>query len=89
MLVDAENCVGCGFCVRDCPVEGVRIVGKKARIDPLRCTHCHRCTRDCPMSLPVEAMVTDARMDNRECILCGQCADSCPREAIRLSFGES
>ena len=47
MRVDQELCVGCGFCMRDCPVGAVRVSKKKAFIDPLTCTNCKACIRSC------------------------------------------
>jgi NAD-dependent dihydropyrimidine dehydrogenase PreA subunit len=46
MRVDDEKCVGCGSCVRDCPLGAVRLVKKKAVIDE-RCTDCGACIRVC------------------------------------------
>lgn len=46
MQVDVEKCVGCGTCVRDCPLEAVRLVEKKAVIGPA-CTECGACLRVC------------------------------------------
>jgi len=43
-----ELCTGCGFCMRDCPVEAINIVKKKASIDPVTCTYCNVCFRVCP-----------------------------------------
>lgn len=46
MKVDAEKCTGCGFCVRDCPLEAVRLVKKKAMIRD-HCTQCGVCLKVC------------------------------------------
>jgi NAD-dependent dihydropyrimidine dehydrogenase PreA subunit len=72
MLVDAEKCVGCAFCVRDCPVEAVRIVGRKARIDPLCCTHCGVCVRVCE-----QGAVTAAAERPEAALECDHCPIRC------------
>lgn len=67
MIVDSNACVGCAFCVRDCPVSAVRLVEKKAVIDVERCTNCNVCARVCPENAmlrgevkPLEALECDA-----------------------------
>jgi NAD-dependent dihydropyrimidine dehydrogenase PreA subunit len=67
MKVDADKCIGCGFCVRDCPVAAVKLVKKKAVINDHWCTHCGVCMRVCEVqavvgaeSMPPEAVECDA-----------------------------
>ena len=67
MKVNAENCIGCGFCVRDCPVVAVKLVKKKAVINDHWCTHCGVCMRVCEAaaiapeeSIPPDAVECDA-----------------------------
>jgi len=46
MKVDVEKCIGCGYCVRDCPLDAVRLVKKKAVIQEA-CTECGACLKVC------------------------------------------
>lgn len=45
--IDTENCIGCGKCVRICPLENLTISGKVAAAGK-RCTMCYRCANECP-----------------------------------------
>ena len=67
MKIDNEKCIGCGYCVRDCPVDAVKLVKKKAVINDHWCTHCGVCMRVCESeaviaadSMPAEAIECDA-----------------------------
>ncbi len=67
MIIDSDKCVGCGFCVRDCPVSAMRLVKRKAVVDLAACTHCGVCMRVCeeeaisdPKSMPTTAVECDA-----------------------------
>ena len=42
-----EKCEGCGRCVLDCPLDAIRLVGKKARIGEA-CSECGACMKVCP-----------------------------------------
>ena len=63
MKVDLEKCTGCGFCVRDCPLDAVKLVKKKAVIGDL-CTQCGACLKVCEHDalsqdpLPIPGSVT-------------------------------
>jgi len=66
MRVDPDKCIGCGYCVRDCPVAAVRLVKKKAVIDET-CTQCGACLKVCEQeaisreaAVPEGALVCDA-----------------------------
>ena len=67
MKIDTEKCTGCGFCVRDCPVDAVKMVKRKAVINDHWCTHCGVCMRVCESdavtaaeSMPADAIECDA-----------------------------
>ncbi len=68
MIVNVDACIGCGFCVRDCPTGAVKLSKKKAVIDLKNCTNCKACIRSCEE----EAMVLeDSRPESAiECKAC-------------------
>ena len=49
-VVDREKCVGCGICVRACPVEGkaIEVRNGKAEYDYSKCIKCYCCQEMCP-----------------------------------------
>lgn len=47
LRIDGSRCIGCGACVRQCPVGNLRLEAGKAR--PLgQCALCYRCVNLCP-----------------------------------------
>ena len=53
VVVDAEQCRGCGACVRDCPSTGLRLRrdghgGYRLLHYPDRCANCGQCETSCP-----------------------------------------
>jgi len=56
MLIIADKCNGCGLCVRDCPVEAIELVNKKARIGR-NCVECRTCLNVCPRQAVEEVIV--------------------------------
>ena len=50
--IDAEKCIGCGICVKECPFEAMTMTvgegGKKTPETGNGCTECGRCVEACP-----------------------------------------
>ena len=46
--VDANKCIGCGMCVKNCDNDGIEIVDKKAVIKEANCVGCGHCLAFCP-----------------------------------------
>ena len=48
IIIDAEKCIGCGKCVKDCVSEKLKIVDGKAKFMYERCIQCGHCYAICP-----------------------------------------
>jgi len=48
VLFYAKRCIGCGSCLKACPVKGAIVPDSEARIDRGPCTECGRCAEACP-----------------------------------------
>ena len=43
-----EDCISCGACEAECPVEAISPGDDKYEIDPEKCTDCGACVEVCP-----------------------------------------
>lgn len=48
-----DKCVACYKCIRECPVNAVRIVNEKAAVVACRCVGCGHCVQACPTGAQV------------------------------------
>lgn len=48
LLVNTDDCTGCGKCVEVCPYNAIEIIDNDAVIDPSLCHFCYRCVEECP-----------------------------------------
>ncbi len=55
MIVNAEKCIGCSQCVKDCFPRDIEIVDGKAKINNVTCIKCGHCIAVCPKA----AITTD------------------------------
>ncbi len=44
----SDECVSCGSCVGDCPVEAISEKPDHYQIDPAKCIDCGACVASCP-----------------------------------------
>lgn len=49
IIIQAEECIGCGVCSSRCKNEAIYIENQKAWIDEKRCLHCSLCIGPCPV----------------------------------------
>jgi len=66
-LADISKCIGCGKCVKECPVVAIEIKNKKANINKKKCIGCGSCIHTCPkeaISIPWSS-VTPAQFQEK------------------------
>ena len=49
-----EDCISCGACAADCPVEAITEGDSKYEINADTCIDCGNCAETCPVSAPVQ-----------------------------------
>ncbi len=53
--VISDECISCGACMDECPVEAISEDDNKYKIDPELCTDCGACVEVCPVDAISEA----------------------------------
>ena len=48
--VISDDCISCGACEPECPVNAISQGDPKYDIDPSKCTDCEKCVEVCPVS---------------------------------------
>jgi len=48
LIVNTDDCIGCGECVEVCPYNAIEVINGDAVIDPSLCHFCYRCIEQCP-----------------------------------------
>lgn len=48
LIVNTDDCTGCGECVEVCPYGAIEVINGDAVIDPSLCHFCYRCVEQCP-----------------------------------------
>ena len=51
LMIDSDNCVGCGLCVSSCPQAALSVDGGKVVLDADSCVLCGICTESCPFGV--------------------------------------
>lgn len=49
-----DDCIACGACAADCPVEAITEGDGKFVIDADTCIDCGNCAETCPVDAPVQ-----------------------------------
>ena len=50
-----DECIACGACAADCPVDAISEGDGKFVIDADTCISCGACAENCPVGAPTEA----------------------------------
>lgn len=48
----SNDCISCGACAAECPVEAISVGDGRYVIDPERCISCGACADICPVDAP-------------------------------------
>lgn len=72
VAIHAENCVGCGLCVLDCPADALRLNKQSKDVFQLlhfrgNCTYCGQCQQSCRFdAIYLENQLVDSSADKEQ-----------------------
>ncbi|MEW6088252.1 MAG: 4Fe-4S binding protein [bacterium] len=83
--VCAVGCLGCGICVKFCPVQAITLENNLARLDYEKCIECGICAAKCPHKTIVDLAGPRAKVkiETSGCTGCSECVKVCPVKAIQ------
>ena len=50
----SDDCISCGACAAECPVEAISEGDGKYEIDAVKCIDCGTCADTCPVGAPAQ-----------------------------------
>ena len=68
----SDECIACGACAAECPVNAISEGDTKYVIDPDTCIECGACASTCPVGAPAQALCRspDASMQHQGFFIC-------------------
>lgn len=49
-----KECIGCGNCEKECPIEAIKVVNGTAVINQDECIECGVCYHSCPLEVIIK-----------------------------------
>lgn len=68
--VDLDKCKGCKICEKNCPIEAIKVIDKKAQVSD-ECVNCKTCIKLCKFDALTETK------PQKEVLLCTKCGVKC------------
>ncbi|MEG2119975.1 MAG: 4Fe-4S binding protein, partial [Pseudoflavonifractor sp.] len=72
MVIVNENCKGCTLCQKNCPLDAITMVERRAVVDPEKCAECGICTRVCKFGA-----ITRPATSPETSVVCRSCPVQC------------
>ena len=72
MIVNREACRGCTLCEKNCPLDAVHVIERKAVVSEEKCAECGICTRVCRFGA-----IERPQQSLAQSVVCSSCPVQC------------